>query len=134
MEKFILGGHSELMEQLEFQYIEWDGFLARYFVKLDGFKKVHHVRFTRDKPGIVQWKQSLQDALRDFNLTKQIISASIYAGMAFENVSAITPEGLSLERQWYLYESNRPHVSQSCRDIACPLPMGEKPISITTYR
>ncbi|CAG8583885.1 24535_t:CDS:1, partial [Racocetra persica] len=40
----------------------------------------------------------------------------------------ITPSGLSLERQWYLFEEVRPHIQNlSKRDFYCPRPQQAKP-------
>ena len=38
----------------------------------------------------------------------------------------IPPQGLSAERQWYLYDSVRPLVPEVVQNVICPLPLVER--------
>ena len=39
----------------------------------------------------------------------------------------VPPHGLSIERQWYLYEQIRPFCPDEDKDTVCPLPLSPKP-------
>ncbi len=41
----------------------------------------------------------------------------------------VTPKGLSVERQWYLFEKIREFCPESDQDITCPKPSVPKPTS-----
>ena len=42
-------------------------------------------------------------------------------------LSVVPPHGLSLERQWYLYEQIQPFCPEEDQDSVCPLPSAPKP-------
>lgn len=43
------------------------------------------------------------------------------------NLPVITPPGLSIDRQWYLFNKIREFVKEECKDITCPQPQTQAP-------
>ena len=87
--------------------IKADGFmgplLPELFKKIPNIKKFHHFRFSRNELGIVYWQEFLSSSEQAF--------FSLKNGVAIPPVSVlpqkINPEGLSEERQNYLYREIR---------------------------
>ena len=40
----------------------------------------------------------------------------------------VEPQGMSAERQWYLYDKIRPYSSDKAKDLTCPLPSVPTPV------
>ena len=84
---------------------------------LKGISQTHHFRFTVDKPGCVFVKDSSEGREQKINVLKD----KSWRPSAADLPETITP-GLSLEREWYLYNKIREFCPDSTMDLVCPLP------------
>ena len=85
---------------------------------LKGIKQMHHFRFTHTSPGVVYVKKSKSDPEKSITL----LSTPSWCPSCHELPNMITPPGLSIERQWYLYEKIREFCSVDSQDLVCPMP------------
>ena len=87
---------------------DWIGFLAPHFKKLPGIKKGHHFYLNSTYPGEVFVKERAnQSTPRQHKLlTAELMDGSF--------PTAISPSGLSPQRQWYLYEKIREVNTLKC--------------------
>lgn len=60
------------LKENRFEYRAWDSFLDRYFVSLDGIRSYNYFEFSSDKPGIVFYSKAPGDALKQFDLRKNV--------------------------------------------------------------
>ena len=99
---------------------DWVGFFDKHMNKnaLKGIKNMHHFRFTTTEPGMVYVKNSSSDEERKIQLSKDLSWSPSPDDLPDE----IVPPGLSLERQWYLYDKIRDFCSDDAKDIVCPKP------------
>ena len=107
---------------------DWATYLGSFFKKLKGIKKYNKFRFSAHSPGTVFVKKT-----SDPNEPEQqhkILSADYsYSSLSVAELPAIVPPSrLSLERQWYLYNSIRQHCTLETRDLTCPLPSVSAPV------
>ena len=102
---------------------DWAGFFAPNLKRVPQIKKLHHFVFTSTKPGIVTVRQFSDTELTELKLQKDPRWTPDYP-------DEIQPRGLSLERQWYLYDKIREYCSEETRDVVCPHP--EHPRSSAT--
>ena len=86
---------------------------------LKGIKAMHHLTFTHLKPGTVIVKDSVTSPEREINLLQD----RSWKPTKSDLPSIITPPGLSLERQQYLFEKIREFCPPDSRDLVCPEPM-----------
>ena len=100
---------------------DWVGFFDKHMNKnaLKGIKNMHHFRFTTTEPGMVYVKNSSSDEERKIQLSKDLSWSPSPDDLPDE----IVPPGLSLERQWYLYDKIRDFCSDDAKDIVCPKPL-----------
>ena len=93
---------------------DWSTLLGQYFKKLPNIKKFHHFQFSKDKPGVVY--------CREFLSSLEKLFFSLRNGVAIPPASVlpqkINPEGLSEERQNYLYRKIRQFGSLE-RRLSC---------------
>ena len=80
-------------------------------------KKQHHFTFSSVTPGGVSVKTSEEAVEAFYSIVHdpQPVDAS-------QLPEIIHPQGLSAERQWYLFESIRPLVPEVAKDVICPEP------------
>ena len=90
-----------------YQYYEWDSWFSKYFNKLPDITKYHHFSFNKEKPGDIIVKESIDGEEHIFNLLKN--KEYRFDGV-IEKPSILIPRGLSIERQWYLYDNIREHI------------------------
>ncbi|XP_064390673.1 uncharacterized protein LOC135338462 isoform X2 [Halichondria panicea] len=103
---------------------DWTDFFATSFKKLPSLKKYHHLRMTSSMPGKVYVKERSDGQENEHTLLKP--------GVIFDEnelPSEIHPAGLSLQRQWYLYDKIREFCPEQDRDVTCPLPSHPRPFS-----
>ena len=50
------------------------------------------------------------------------------AAITIRSPPVVTPEGLSSQRQWYLYNKIREFVPIEAQDLVCPLPRKRPPM------
>ena len=75
-------------------------------------KKYHHFRFSFENPGIVYIKMnadSLEEEIDILNWKPELLAI-------------LQPKGLSIERQWNLYEQVQPYCTEEFQDQVCPQP------------
>lgn len=95
----------------------WSDYFAEHFKSIPGIKKYHHFHFSMSNPGIVLMKENSESPSKQVNLLKDEWSPSTE-----ELPPIISPNGLSNERQWYLYDSIRPFCPENAKDRTCPMP------------
>ena len=103
----------------------WTDFFATRMKKIIGIKRFHHFRMVASSPGVVFVKHWSDSSEEEMKLTKETCGQF----EPTELPTTINPPGLSLDRQWYLYESIRPFCTGEDKDIVCPLPSAPKPSS-----
>ena len=99
---------------------DWMSFFAPKLKKVPGIKQYHQFNFT--EAGTVVCKQYSDSQGKSVSLLQNPWSPTHN-----ELPDIIPPPGLSLERQWYLYEKIRPFCEPQYQDITCPLPSSPKP-------
>lgn len=107
-------------ETPDWKWRDWKAFLSRYFGAVPGIQKLQHFVFNKDKPGIVTVKQSAMGEPREVN-----ILLCNPEDVPITNPCDLVPEGISRDRQQYLYRHVRPLVRESCKDKTCPAPSEE---------
>ena len=100
-------------------FYNWSEFFDPYMAQtaLKGISQMHHFRFSALNPGIVYVKNSCNDKEKPVKLLKTPWQPTL-ANMP----NAIPPPGLTLERQWYLYNKIREFCPEEAKDIVCPKP------------
>ena len=92
----------------------WKDFLASHFKKIPSIKRYHHFSFNSDTPGTVIVKLHPDTESKELQLLKNNWSA-------FESgPDVIPPKGLSLNRQWYLFDQIRQFCPDGTKDLVCP--------------
>jgi hypothetical protein len=97
-----------------FQYYNFKDYF-QMFKKIPNIQKQHHFYFTSQHPGVVFYKDKLEDdykktTIRNFPFDTNILPSTI----------GIKP--LSLKRQEELYKEIAPYVDLPFRNITCPKP------------
>ena len=110
-----------------FKYRAWSKWLEKYFRKLPGISFYQHFSMSSDNPGEVIVKKHADSPEEIYQLLKRNVKCcSLTQG---DLPREIIPEGLSPERQWYLYDNIRVHIpSPIDKDITAPLPEIERPL------
>ncbi|CAB5376893.1 unnamed protein product [Rhizophagus irregularis] len=85
------------------------------FKKLPNIQKYHHFYFSSQHPGVVFYKDKLEDVYE-----KTTIRTFSYAINILPPIIASRP--LSLKRQEELYKEIAPYVDVPFREITCPKP------------
>ena len=96
---------------------DWARFLSSHFRRLDGIKQYHHFRFERDHPGVVFLKKTAVAEEEE-----RVLLRGVWSPTPADKPPSITPQGLSLERQRYLFEKIREYCREDVRDLVCPNP------------
>ena len=98
----------------------WSDHFNEYTTKtaLKGIKKMQHFHFSHLFPGQVKVKNDCDGSERTIDLRKD----PSWRPMATELPDRIIPPGLSLERQWYLFDKIREYCPDHCKDLVCPRP------------
>jgi hypothetical protein len=106
-------------------YRDWTSWLAQYFTAFKGISNYHHFKIEKNHPSclIVKERKDSEEIMVELEKKK----------FPFSNPPKKLPEqlfaaGLSLKRQWYLYDQIRCHIpNETDKDRTCPHP--EKPKS-----
>ena len=117
--------HCQLVEDQHGNVIvpsyDWSTFFEDHTIKsaTKGIKSYSHFRFTSSKPGVVYVRNSCE-----INNEKKVILLKdmSWRPLASDLPGIVTPEGLSLTRQWYLYEKIREFCPVEVQDLVCPMP------------
>ena len=99
----------------------WTDFFATQMRKIVGIKKFHHFTMSSSSPCDVFAKEYGDSAKVTFKLLKELWNPD-----ATELPTVISPHGLSVDCQWYLYDSIRPFCPDDDKDTVCPLPSNPK--------
>ena len=89
---------------------------------LKGISQMHHFRFTASKPGVVYVKNFNDDTEKEIKLLK-----TPWQPTTHNMPDVIPPPGLSIERQWYLFNKIRDFCPDEAKDIVCPKPLTPMP-------
>ena len=98
---------------------DWGSFFDDHTIKtaLKGITKMHHFRFTNTHPGQTFVKNRSCDVERLITIRKGNWQAA-----PDELPQLIRPQGLSLERRWYLFDKIREFCPEDVQDMVCPMP------------
>jgi len=103
-----------------YEYRNWCHYLERFFKPIDGITDYNYFAFDHERPGWVSLKTKTNDESEDVFLLK---SRRFRFQHPVYYPPAVAPDGLSDERQQYLYKQVRPHVrNPHKRDLTCPPP------------
>ena len=85
--------------------------------KITGIKKLHHFRFASASPRCVFTKEQCDSPDEKHNLMKALWNVDD------DGLPAVVPPcGLSVERQWYVYDQIGPFCPAEDMGSVCPLP------------
>ena len=103
----------------------WSEFFENHTIKtaLKGISKMHHFEFTARKPGMVLVKESSDGVERSIRLFKD----TSWKPSAEQLPSLVVPNGLSIERQWYLFDKIMEFCPDDKKDAVCPEPTYPRP-------
>ena len=96
---------------------DWAGFLSSHYRRLDGIMQYHHFRFERSHPGVVFLKKT---AIAEEE--ERILLRVAWTPSPTDKPPSIAPQGLSLERQKFLFDKIREYCRGDVRDLVCPDP------------
>ena len=99
-------------------FYNWTSLFDSKTTALKGITKLLHFRFTSEHPGSVFVKAFSDSVEKEVNL----LSDKSWKPSKHWLPTAITPPGLSLERQWYLYNKIHAFCSEESRELVCPEP------------
>ena len=100
------------------QWRNWETLVDPLFKPIPHIRKYHHFRFDASNPGKVFVKEHTNSAEKEVSIFKKGITAAKVRKAKLPAV--LLPEGLTRERQEYLYKEVRPYVKSEYQDIACP--------------
>ena len=106
---------------------DWAGMFAGRLRKLKHIKKFHHFTISESAPGSVEVKIESDSHSEQFSL----ILDTTWRPSSHQLPHIVPPSGLSLERQWYLFNQIRPYCLDDVQDEVCPLPL--TPLSSTAH-
>ena len=103
----------------------WADYFNPHTVKtaLKGITQMHHFRFSSAHLGKVFVKNCKSDKERSINLRKE----SSWNPTPTDLPHVIVPDGLSLERRWYLFDKVREFCPVEVLDLVCPKPTEPRP-------
>lgn len=116
-------------DQPEIVYRDWVSWLGKYFKSVPDITSYHHFKMNNTEPGKLIVKEALDSEEKTLDLIKkesQINQHNPFSGLP----ERIMPLGLSIEREWYLYDQIRMHIPNELdKDQTCPKPKTNKPSS-----
>lgn len=86
---------------------------------------MHHLRFCASSPGIVFCREKANSPEVSISLLKKSNTPVSFD----EDPEILVPAGLSVDRQWYLYNKIREFCPDRSKDVTCPLPSYPQPPS-----
>ena len=96
---------------------DWVKFLEPFFKKILGISKFHHVRFTKEYPGVVFCRILTGSEEIEFHILKDPqVRPPNHLPLR------IVPQGLDEERKQYLYRKIREFCCQGTEDLVAPAP------------
>lgn len=99
---------------------DWDGHLKDCLNLFDGISAGHQFVFRQAEPGVVEWREHVDGPSTKTNLLKRGSGAKLAQKGLPKTISAA---GLSVQRQWQLYNSVRDAIYEPAdKDAMCPKP------------
>ena len=95
----------------------WATFLQPHFNKVVQIKKFHHFSMSANAHGKLRVKKEADGEEHELTLLR-----GNWLPTADSLPAIITPPGLPLARQQYLFEKVRPYCPDSVKDVVCPPP------------
>ena len=102
-----------------FAYYNWSDFLSDFFTTIPHITSYYHFRCKSEHPGIVFVREFADSEEKEVTVLKHNVDKDALP-------SQMMPSGLSLDRQWYLYEQIRQFCDEEYRDVTCPHPRAQK--------
>ena len=106
--------------QVSVEIFDWQTFLKQYFKTLPALLTYHHFDFDSSSGGVVKVREFSDSDPISVNIVSK---GAILPCNAVEFPQVIPSPGLSLTRQWYLFEQIRDFCPFESRDVTCPLPL-----------
>lgn len=105
---------------------DWTGYLAPFFRRIKSIKTYHHFYLEQATlgRGDILLKENNESTV---TIWKHLRQTSVTTTDDLPTI--VTSNGLSAERQWYLFEKIREYCPHDSRDRTCPLPTVPKPSS-----
>ena len=101
-------------------YYRWTVFFTKFFKPIPNILNYHIFCVKSDKPGIVELQKFSDSEVVEVSIFKANVTKESLVGLPELTVIS----GLSLQRQWYLYENIRQHCkSTQGADLTCPKPL-----------
>ena len=101
----------------------WVTFFVTHLKKISNITKYHHFTASTNKKGII-----ISKIFRDSTeIESALLKDDSWNPTIHEMPPIIEPQGMSAERQWYLYDKIRPYCSDKAKDLTCPLPSVPRP-------
>ncbi len=94
---------------------DWVGMFGSHLKKIPLITRQHHFKFCTSIKGMVTFKEYSDSNETEYQLTSDV-------SLADDFPDVITPQGLPLQRQWYLHDKIRDFCSIDTRDLVCPRP------------
>ncbi len=105
-------------------YRDWTSWLSQYFIALKGISNYHHFRIERNNQLILIVKEQKDSEEIKVKLEKKKFP---FDKPPEELPNQLFPAGLSLKRQWYLYDQIRCHIpDENDKNKTCPMPKKPK--------
>ena len=103
-------------------YRDWSSWLSQYFTTFKGISDYHHFRVEKSNPSVFVVKELKDSEEIKVELTKKPFPFNKdHPPKKFPE--QLLPTGLSLKRQWYLYDQIRSHIpNESDKNRTCPQP------------
>ena len=114
---YIIGAESAK----PFAYYDWTEFLSHFFTTIPHLTTYYHFRCKASHSGVVFVREFADSEEKEVSILKRNIIVD-----KDDFPCKITPPGLSLDRQWYLFEHIRQFCEEEYRDVTCPKPTVQK--------
>jgi hypothetical protein len=109
----------------EIVYRNWSEWLSCYFKPIKGITDYQHFIIRDKNKSSITLKKNIDSEGKPFEMLKKPVD---FKNSRIYPPESLAPAGLSLERQWYLYEQIRMHIPNDIdKDCTCPQPTAPKP-------
>jgi len=106
-------------------YRDWSSWLSQYFDSFKGITNYQHFKIEKKSPLILAVKERKDSEELQVDLVKRKLPIS--KDQLKKLPEQLLPTGLSLKRQWYLYDQIRCHIpNENDKNQTCPLPKEPK--------
>ncbi len=102
-------------------YRDWSSWLSQYFATFKGISNYHHFRFEKNNMSILVKERKDSEKIKVELIKKKFPFSKNRPPRKLPK--QLFPKGLSLKRQWYLYDQIRCHIPyESDKNQTCPKP------------